>query len=157
MQLGNFGVQADYLGTCSGAGIMVLAMAARQRDGMPYLAQPLGSLAELANAMPPSVLEFDIRGQVVYTAGKHAAVEVGEIKTGRVGIFSTAIPQLGVRLSVVSYILEQIFEIPTEEVRRLGWLFKPADTGNLKLAPSYADEIDEALSEWLYSLYVLEL
>lgn len=53
-----------------------MAMATGERDDKPYLTQLIRSLAELANAMPPSVIDFDVHVQVIDTAivGKFAAV-----------------------------------------------------------------------------------
>ena len=76
-------------------------------DGKPFLAESL-TIEELDDVisqelMPPDELRFDCRGTLHVTKSKFAFVDIGEINSNPK--FGTGIAQLGLRLSVVTWLL----------------------------------------------------
>ena len=106
---------------CDGPGIIALVSAARTMDGDPYI-KASDSITKLDDViseglMPPDELELDCRGTLDVTRGKFAYVDIGEIKSKhKLGI---GIVQLGIRLSVVAWLLGKCCQVANSDVRRV--------------------------------------
>ena len=148
-------IQAQFMEKCDGPGIIALVSAALTMDGKPLLAEGL-TIKELDDVirqglMPPDELEFDCRGKLDVTKSKFAYVDIGEVKSKPK--YGTAIDQLGVRLSVVAWLLGKCCLVSDKDVRRVGRVFVPR--GSHDSASSSAQSA--ALKEWGFSLYVHRL
>ena len=123
---------------CDGPGIIALVSAARTINGKPFLAESL-TIEKLDDVisrglMPPLELESNCRGTLDVTKSKFAHVDIGEIKTKPKS--GTGIAQLGLRLSVVTWLLGQCCLVSETHVRRVGRIFVPRrsdDTSSLMM------------------------
>ena len=137
---------------CDGPGIIALVSAARTMDGDPYI-KASDSITKLDDViseglMPPDELELDCRGTLDVTRGKFAYVDIGEIKSKhKLGI---GIVQLGIRLSVVAWLLGKCCQVANSDVRRVGRIFIPRGKHN---SPSSSAQ-PAAHEKWRYSMYV---
>ena len=137
---------------CDGPGILALVSAARSMDGQPYF-DASDSIQELDDVisrgmMPPDELEIDCRGKLNVTKRKFAYVDIGEIKSKhKLGIGTV---QLGIRLSVVAWLLGKCCQVADPDVCRVGRIFIPRGNND---SPSSSAQ-PAALQKWRYSMYV---
>ena len=136
-----------------GAGIMCAIAAAiperRQllavgRAGRRGRKQGVG---EVELVLPSRELEFDLRGAVEVASDRSwAHVDVGEIKQGM--DYGAAVPQLGVRLRVLQWLLHTCRGVPSGHVRLVGRM--AVLDGHPPRAE--ASQVDLAQREWGFTL-----
>ena len=132
---------------------MALISAALAKDGRPCFPQniQITDLNELVGMLPSEELELDCRGNLDVTPGKYAYLDVGEVKTG--AAYSKVTTQLGIRLSVIAWLVHECSGVPDADIRRVGRLFIPLG----KRQPIEFKEQRSALDDWQFSSYLHEI
>ena len=110
------------LAEASGTGIMC-AVAAAFPD--LYLGQPPGRRRSRPSEapFPPDELEFDMQGCIELHNSSKATIDVAEVKTSL--NYSAAIPQLGMRLGVLAWVVHSCYGVPFDSMTLTGRLFVP--------------------------------
>ena len=133
--------QTEYLRSCKGPGIMCAVAAA-----LPHRYLQGSSLDSASKInMPPDTLEIDMRGRIDVDPKKaHAYIDIGEVK--RKLDYSDAIPQLGIRLGTIGWLVRISCNVPPDKnIILVGRIVVPkAAVGDKFVA---ADQRDEAERE----------
>ena len=111
--------------SCDGPGIMALISAALAKDGRPYFPQnvQITDINKLVGLLPSEELKMDCCGNLGVTPSKFAYIDIGEATTR--AAYSKAITQLGIRLSVIAWLVLECSGVPDADIRRVGRLFIP--------------------------------
>ncbi len=114
-----------------------------------YLEDSSSSSPSFAAPFPSWELEFDARGRVevdLDSGGGYARCETGEVKSS--ANFASAIPQLGIRLKALAWVVATTQGRDDLKIRLIGRLFVPKGI--------VCDESQRRLAQqiWHYSLYI---
>ncbi len=139
--------------SCDGPGICALISAALKKDGKPCFPPDLHikDLNSLVKYLPGEELQLDCRGNLDVMPSKFAYLDIGEVKKGP--DYSKAIKQLGMRLSVIAWLVHECSGVPDADIRRVGRLFIPLG----KRQPIEFKEQQAALEDWQFSLDLHEI
>lgn len=147
----------------TGAGVACVVAAAlpqrylqpeqQQREELAALQQQCGSDARklrelvLQRFLPPRELEFDMRGCAKLLPGRLATIDIGECKSS--ADYSSAVPQLGLRLAVLRWVLQHACDSALESVVLVGRMFVVAGRDGVDSAQQ-----QRASDEWGFELLV---
>lgn len=135
------GVTQELL-SCESAGLMCLLAAALPKQ---YLLPD----SPAASKFPSWELEFDMRGRMEISADdSFGYIDIGEVKSS--ADFSSAIPQLGLRLKAVEWAVKAV-RPGLADIRLVGRLVAPSRAIRGKIR---AKEQQTASKDWGFSLYV---
>jgi hypothetical protein len=133
-----------------------LLPAEQQRDELQRLQQMYGQESPelerrvLALVLPSRELEFDMRGRLEVQPGTSAAIDVGECKSSV--DYSGAVPQLGLRLGALRWLVCTCFDVPPEGVQLVGRLFVVGHADAAGTAGVDDAQQQRALDGWGYRL-----
>ena len=99
----------------------------QQREELRQLQQQCGSdeaalhKAVVRRYLPSCEVEFDVVEQLEVQPGRTAAIAIGEVESS--ADYAKAVPQLGLRLAVLRWLVGACYDVPPQSVLQIGRMY----------------------------------